>query len=136
MDILSDPASAVANFTTGSKAAHKIMGPPDISSCCDDGPKHMAPNFKYPQSNGRRFKQDWQHFHPWIEYSVCEDKIYCFMCRHFLRTSTTYTDSGPFIKSRFDQWKKCSGHDEKNNKLLKQQRSEAHRNCVLHYEEH
>ncbi|XP_013779370.1 uncharacterized protein LOC106463837 [Limulus polyphemus] len=85
----------------------------------------------FPKSHGRRFNADWCVKHEWIEYSVCEDKMYCFVCRHF--STARVSEESAFVSDDFNSRKKCTSDSYKNNRLLKHQKSEQHVDCTARY---
>ena len=62
----------------------------------------------------------------WLEYSVKEDKVYCFICKNF--SSGNIKDQyETFVKSGFSNWKKL------NEKLKKHEQSDQHTKCSEKY---
>jgi hypothetical protein len=59
---------------------------------------------------------------PWIEYSVNEDKVYCFVCRNFY-TKDLRTQNEKFITSGYDNWKKIGEALHKHRDSLIHKRS-------------
>ena len=52
----------------------------------------------------------------WLEYSECEDAVYCFYCRHFSaeRKEPTFVTYAYGMRN----WKRCYGSKSANNKLF------------------
>ena len=99
--------------------------PPDISTCGDDGPTQPV-RIRYPKSkfNSKTagFCANWFERYPWLEYSLINDKSYCFPCRHFIPPKarpSAYTDSG------FDKWNKA------HQRLQRHQASVVHLRATL-----
>ena len=98
-----------------------------MSRSPDDGPVQPGLNclLNFPKSHGRRFAPEWYKKYPCSEYSACQDKVYCSTCRHF-STIVDKSAACPFITEGFDQWEKCTGANQKDNRLTK------HKNSLLH----
>ena len=79
-------------------------GPKDISQSPDNGPVQPGLNclFNFPTSHDRRFVPEWYKKYPWLEYSACEDKVYCFTCHHF-STINDKCAACPFVTEGFGQ---------------------------------
>lgn len=62
---------------------------------------------EFPVEKGRRFSTNY-YAYPWVEYSVVNDAIFCFACRHF---ASKYARPGEqlnnraFIEKGFRKWK-------------------------------
>ena len=54
----------------------------------------------YPQTGGRRFRAEWYHNRPWLEYSKQKDAAFCFPCRIF----TPSNADAAFISLGFRKW--------------------------------
>ena len=54
----------------------------------------------------RSFQSSWFTKFTWLEYSVLEDKAYCFACRFFAPPSAKET---AFISQGFHDWKHAFG---------------------------
>lgn len=135
-DFLGQPATVNVTQSEKVKIAQQpkaVSGPGDISRSPDDGPKQPGLKEKshFPKSHGRRFIPEWYKKFPWIEYSACEDKVYCFTCRHF--SMIDRNTMRPFVSEGFSQWKKCTGESPKNNKLSKHKNSQFHLDSATRY---
>jgi hypothetical protein len=139
-DILGQPENvsilqAQKILTLQQKAASSTAatGPGDISQLPDDGPTQpgLKRAFHFPKSHGRRFIAEWFKKFPWLEYSVCENKVYCFTCRHF--STVAENTARPFVTEGFCQWKKCTGESQKNNRLSKHKNSQLHLDSATRY---
>ncbi|KAK2713079.1 hypothetical protein QYM36_011689, partial [Artemia franciscana] len=111
----------------------RSSGPTDISFSSLDPPSQPK-LVQYPAqvtANGklkRSFNASYYGKHPWLEYSVQDDSVYCFYCRHFGGTSTLPGQrygSRPFIDVGVRRWKDIS------NFLEKQTRSDRHKDSVV-----
>ena len=112
----------------------KVNVPADISVSCESG--KVQPNLRsYPkhQIGGkyRSFTNSFYDKYPWIEYSVENDSVFCFYCRHFPNNNNA---DSPFSCSGFRNWKKCYGSNEKENKLLQYHYSSIHEQAVSEYD--
>ncbi|XP_028415016.1 zinc finger MYM-type protein 1-like [Dendronephthya gigantea] len=127
-DILGQPEdvniSSLSILTSQLQKTLTNARPRDISLLPDDGPMQpgLKKEFHFPKTHGRRFTLEWFKKFPWLEYSVCEDKVYCFTCRHF--SMVAKNTSRPFVTEGFCQWKKCTGESQQNNRLLKHKNSQ------------
>ena len=65
----------------------------------------------------------------WLEYSECEDAVYCFFCRHF-----SIERKGPtFVTHGMRDWKRCYETRPNSNKLLQHHTSFQHAESVATY---
>ena len=114
------PSSQPFTSTEGAAASHDASTLGDLSMNAQDGPK-IPTLHKYPTRmfgvQQRSFCKGWMEPYPWLEYSVSQDAVFCFACRHFLgggghgfHREPTYTTSG------FHNWRKATasfkGHHE------------------------
>ena len=69
----------------------------------------LQPRIHFPKSNfgdrQRSFSAKYYDTYSWVEYSVIEDKSYCFVCRQFSK-GIIREQSEKFIHQGFDNWKK------------------------------
>ncbi|XP_076235735.1 zinc finger MYM-type protein 1-like [Calliopsis andreniformis] len=69
----------------------------------------IQPRINFPKSKlgdrQRSFSSKYYDTYSWLEYSVKEDKVYSFVCRHFLKV-TIRDQIEKFISSGFNNWKK------------------------------
>ncbi|XP_008178671.1 uncharacterized protein LOC103307938 [Acyrthosiphon pisum] len=82
------------------------ISPIDLSTSKNDSPVQPILNF-FPSTNGRRFSAVWYTYN-WIEYTITEDSIYCFACRHFLSLTNnpgTIIGKIPFVNYGLKFWK-------------------------------
>ena len=79
----------------------------DISSSYHEDPVQPILE-KYPQTSQRRFNSGYFKSFPWIEYSIKQDAVYCFSCRHFssniVRPGET-SGNIAFVDKGFKKWK-------------------------------
>lgn len=125
----------VADTHHASGQTVSAKGPNDISDTFELGatrpmlaqfPRHKIDNVY------RSFQKSFYDKYEWVEYSIAEDSVFCFHCRHFPNahhSSTSFTHTG------FRNWKKCYGPDPKDNRLLQHQRSVGHQASVAEHAE-
>jgi len=98
----------------------------------NDGPSQPR-LAKYPCTRvgiqNRCFNEEWFKKFPWMEYSVAEDAVFCFPCRHF-QTSSAYADN-LFTERGFRQWKSAMGKD---GKIIKHAQSGSHADAMSLWE--
>lgn len=71
----------------------------------------------------RAFSAYYYEKYSWLEYSIADDKIYCFVCRHFSK-ETIRDQNEKFTKSGFNNWKKTS------EALCKHSQATTHIQCT------
>ncbi|XP_050303834.1 zinc finger MYM-type protein 1-like [Anthonomus grandis grandis] len=76
----------------------------------------------------RAFNKKWFKTFPWLEYSVIENKAFCFYCRFFCKS---YVKEKSFITG-YNRWKKAM---ETNSGFTAHSNSLAHKECLLKYNE-
>ncbi|GBN70321.1 Zinc finger MYM-type protein 1, partial [Araneus ventricosus] len=127
------------NFTNAtSNACISIpSGPEDISRSRNCKPVQPILERVPKHKDGDRFRSfnsKLYHF-KWLEYSVSQDSVFCYYCRHFSENgSISDYKCDTFIVTGYRQWKKCYGKSEKENRLLKHQLSFSHCKAVANYE--
>ncbi|XP_060845163.1 zinc finger MYM-type protein 1-like [Rhopalosiphum padi] len=97
--------------------------PKDISLTKSD--KLVQPEMIFPAINGRRFSCKFYEKYNWIEYSVSNDALFCFPCRHFaanLSASGQTTAQKCFV----NYGSKCKNWKEITKCLAKHSRYERH----------
>ncbi len=98
-----------------------MSGSLDISKTCNDLPIQPKLN-SYPLNvQNRSFRSNWFVNRPWLEYSVKNDRIYCFNCRHFGVYKTNI--GGTFTGCGYNNWKRALKH---GNGLQKHEQSQSH----------
>ena len=108
--------------------------PTDISRTLTDPPvQPILSSYKNNHDN-RSFQKQWFINRPWLIYSIKNDKIYCFYCRHFGSTSPLINrnQSDSFIRG-CNNWK--SALDKKKG-LPKHESSLAHITATANYNEY
>ncbi len=82
------------------------------------GPSQPRINFPKSQAGDRQrsFSAKYYMF-DWLEYSVIEDKVFCFVCRQFL-TEVTRDQNEKFVTTGFSKWKKLNEVLKKHNDSL------------------
>ena len=95
--------------------------PDDISKSCNDLP--AQPKLAtYPNNADKRsFQSSWYKERPWLEYSIENNKCYCYYCRHFSCNRSISYDA--FTTTGFNNWKKSL---QTNGGLLKHSQSQLH----------
>uniref|UniRef100_A0A6Q2XCH7 TTF-type domain-containing protein n=1 Tax=Esox lucius TaxID=8010 RepID=A0A6Q2XCH7_ESOLU len=96
--------------------------------------KRIQPHLKvFPRTlqgdRRRQFQASWYNLHPWIEYSQCQDSVYCFACRNFglLNTHSVFTSV-----VGYKNWKKATFRD---GGFAGHAKSEAHINAMMAWKE-
>jgi len=87
-DLVSDTStSSITTSDSLNQSFEAKSAPNDISTSCIDSaaqPKLVT----YPLNHQKRsFQSSWYIDRPWLEYSIQNDKCYCYYCRHFLLTN-------------------------------------------------
>ncbi|GBM34761.1 hypothetical protein AVEN_208914-1 [Araneus ventricosus] len=127
------------NFTNATNNAYISIpsGPEDISRSRNCKPFQPILERFPKHKDGDRFRSfnsKLYHF-KWLEYSVSQDSVFCYYCRHFSENgSISDYKCDTFIVTGYRQWKKCYGKSEKENRLLKHQLSFSHCKAVANYE--
>lgn len=127
------------NFTNATNNACISIpsGPEDISRSRNCKPVQPILERFPKHKDGDRFRSfnsKLYHF-KWLEYSVSQDSVFCYYCRHFSENgSISDYKCDTFIVTGYRQWKKCYGKSEKENRLLKHQLSFSHCKAVANYE--
>ncbi|GBM93696.1 hypothetical protein AVEN_220003-1 [Araneus ventricosus] len=127
------------NFTNASNNACISIpsGPEDISRSRNCKPFQPIMERFPKHKDGDRFSSfnSKLHHFKWLEYSVSQDSVFCYYCRHFSENgSISDYKCDTFIVTGYRQWKKCYGKSEKENRLLKHQLSFSHCKAVANYE--
>jgi hypothetical protein len=112
----------------------KSLGPGDLSTSPKDGPfQPILQAYPSKEQTGRKrsFRADWFRQHPWLEYSVMADAVFCFACRHFplcdKSTEPAFTSGG------FSNWKKAHGAGVG---FLKHENCDVHNNAMIMWTEY
>ena len=72
----------------------------------DSGPSRPILDKYVKNAAGRCFHSEWYKYYEWLEYSMVQNKAYCFACRHF-STSTSKSELA-FRTNGFSNWKKLT----------------------------
>lgn len=91
----------------------------DLGSAGPSQPKNIAFPSKISGDCKRSFRAEWYKSHPWIEYSVQADAVFCYPCRNF---HTSNTDPS-FTTIGFSKWKRAL---ESDRGFQKHEKSESH----------
>ncbi|CAF1366267.1 unnamed protein product [Rotaria sordida] len=88
----------------------------------------------YKRTNRKRsFQSQWFQGRPWLEYSVIEDKAYCYYCRHFGSSQSTSRNQSNSFLNGFCNWKKAL--DMKAG-FKQHESSEAHVQAAVNYQQY
>lgn len=104
----------------------------DVSKSKHDEPQRPILESFPMNKNNRRFSSVYYKEHGWIEYSVREESVYCYACRHFAGISLFRGEKEgkrTFIEVGFNKWK--------DMKALFHQHSESarHKSSMLSWTE-
>ena len=120
----SDSSHLFLPVARSSTATDPIV-PRDIARSRDEKPvQPQLRNFQKTKvgDRNRSFSVHWYQSHPFIEYSIQRDAVYCFSCRLFL-SSSGYADT-TFTTEGCNKWKKIG------EKLKKHAESDAHKESM------
>lgn len=115
------PASPLPS-AAGTSTSKDDLGSPET------GPSRPILDFPRKKMGDRQrcFSSKYYEECPWIEYSVNEDKVYCFVCRNFC-TKNLRAQNQKFVTSGYDNWKKIGEALQKHrNSLIHKQSTEIH----------
>lgn len=102
-----------------------LCGETNLSRFPNDSPSQ--PILKFPAENGRKFSSEIYEKYQWVEYSIKENSVYCFCCRHFSKNTVNKGETFGtrcFIDYGFKKYKDA-------NQLLKQHEvSDRHKSAV------
>lgn len=106
-------------------------GPDDITPLGQDfdsgSQMEKFKNFKFPKSgDGRSFQLQWFNRYDWLEYSVCRDAAFCYVCRQFGEASKDPT----FTLNGYNNWQSALTN---NKGFVKHDASIAHMNATACY---
>ena len=131
-----EQSSSNCGVHEGFNQATNSSGPSDISLTNDDEPVQPR-KIKFPSHiigcQYRSFNPSVYNKYVWLEYSECEDTVYCFYCRHFSIERKEPT----FVTNGMQNWKRCYGtntkfqsvaelHDAEHARLIKDNRHNLH----------
>ncbi|CAF1268253.1 unnamed protein product [Rotaria sordida] len=111
-----------------------LLLPIDVSHTLTDPPAQPILSSYKTNHDNRSFQKQWFINRPWLEYSVKNDKIYCFYCRHFGSTNPliSRTQSDAFAKG-YNNWKNAL---DKKKGLPQHESSLAHVTATANYNEY
>ena len=108
--------------------------PIDISRSVADQPARPILSSYKPNQENRTFQKNWFINRPWLEYSIENDRVYCFYCRHFCSTNSSINrnQSDSFLTG-YNNWKNAL---DKRNGFTQHETSVAHITAAANYEEY
>ena len=91
---------------------------------------------RYKTGSKCGFKKDYITKHPWLVSDGTGKGAFCKFCKQFYSGSRGLPkgNDGTFISKPFSKWSKATGSTAKNNKLLKHETSNSHREAVCQAE--
>lgn len=101
--------------------------PSDITEIGEPYTKQNFGNVVFPLSNGRRFQKSWMDKHPWVEYSVQKDAVYCYPCRQFPSASVAKNPDITFTITGFRNWQAAT---QTAKGLSRHENCEQHKSAV------
>ncbi|CAK6976724.1 zinc finger MYM-type protein 1-like [Scomber scombrus] len=105
-----DVLPAAGKPTSGAEDTPRTAyGPHDLSQIPDEGPRRPIRSFP-KQTFGtqrRSFNGAWYEQYGWMEYSVTNDAVLCFSCRHFIPAASGFRSEPAFTVSGFQNWRKA-----------------------------
>ena len=79
----------------------------DISQSYNDSPSRRILTNYPPNDDNRSFQDQWYKDRPWLEYSIKNDCVFCYYCRHLgNKTIATRKQNDSFVSSGFRNWKR------------------------------
>ena len=111
-----------------------ITSPIDISlSVAHPRARPVLSSYKYNREN-RSFQKNWYINRPWLEYSIENDRVYCYYCRHFGSTTNSINrnQSDSFLTG-YNNWKNAL---DKSRGFTKHEISVAHTIATANYNEY
>ena len=124
---------SVSNTTTSAKASDSEASAialvsnvfSDIASSMEEKPAQPV-NISFPSTSiggkERSFNTSWYQQHPWLEYSMSKNAIFCFPCRFFCTNA-----DNKLVKTGYCDWKHATG---KTGALAKHSVSEKHQEAM------
>jgi hypothetical protein len=83
---------------------------------------------RYPQTDGRRFRQDWYKERPWLEYCQIKDAAFCFPCRIFQPVSGDEC----FMLIGYRNWQHATDSEKG---FAKHENSTSHKEAMFRWKE-
>jgi hypothetical protein len=97
--------------------------PSDISQSKNELPSQpVLPCYKQNKDK-RSFHSQWYTNRPWLEYSIIQDKAYCYYCRHYGTSIAMSRNQNDAFLTGFRNWKKA---------LEKDKGLKLHESCIGH----
>ena len=98
-----DKLETLSTNTNDNENTNIAVGPNDLSANPSEGPTRPVLK-KFPREaqgdKDRGFVKDWYDY-PWVEYSISQNKVFCFACRHF----PYKTGEQAFRSIGYENWK-------------------------------
>ncbi|CAF4748363.1 unnamed protein product, partial [Rotaria magnacalcarata] len=103
-----DAANLTLNTEYSSPKSSLTTYPTDVSRTSEDPPSQPRLAIYPIDKDNRSFQERWYSNHPWMEYSIKLDSVFCYFCRHFSQGSTpTRIQRDAFTTSGFNTWKRA-----------------------------
>ncbi|CAM4838206.1 unnamed protein product [Rotaria magnacalcarata] len=109
-------ANLILNIEYSLPKSSSTTYPTDVSRTNED-PLSQPRLAIYPiDQENRSFQERWYSNHPWMEYSIKLDSVFCYFCRHFSQGSTpTRIQRDAFTTSGFNTWKRTLARNRESN---------------------
>ncbi|CAF0733420.1 unnamed protein product [Adineta steineri] len=118
------PCSSSTSPPSARLAATNISRPSDISISAKEPPTQPKLASYKTNKDDRSFHAQWFGSFPWLEYSIEQDRVFCYYCRHF-------NDASNFVnRNRSDAF--TSGYCNWKNAMTKTQGFRKHEVSVSH----
>ncbi|CAF2115220.1 unnamed protein product [Rotaria magnacalcarata] len=94
-----------------------------------------SPSLRAPitsPTDNRSFKSHWFQDRPWLEYSVIQDKAYCYYCRHYGTSTLRFKNQCNAFLNGFSNWRKAL---DMNKGFKQHESSEGHLCAAINYRE-
>ncbi|CAF3385987.1 unnamed protein product [Rotaria socialis] len=103
-----DATNLTLNIEYSSPKSSSTTYPTDVSRASEDLPSQPRLAIYPIDKENRSFQKKWYSDHPWMEYSIKLDSVFCYFCRHFSQGGTpTRTQRDAFTTSGFNNWKRA-----------------------------
>ncbi|CAF4231231.1 unnamed protein product, partial [Rotaria magnacalcarata] len=111
-----DAANLTLNTEYSSPKSSLTTYPTDVSRTSEDPPSQPRLAIYPIDKDNRSFQERWYSNHPWMEYSIKLDSVFCYFCRHFSQGSTpTRIQRDAFTTSGFNTWKRALARNRDPN---------------------
>ncbi|CAF0990826.1 unnamed protein product [Adineta steineri] len=118
------PCSSSTSPPSARLAATNISRPSDISNSAKEPPTQPKLASYKTNKDDRSFHAQWFASFPWLEYSIEQDRVFCYYCRHF-------NDASNFVnRNQSDAF--TSGYCNWKNAMTKTQGFRKHELSVSH----